>query len=311
MFSSRTVVAIAATVIALAGCGQGTGHPSPANATSGSTATARGASWTLGGVPCCTLIPVPAASPASTTSMSALAAASADTETCPGVRPGATVLTPVGQCTLNFLFRGSDGRRYIGTAGHCILGSNPISRDVGEKSWAPGTGPAASDSGGNRIGEFAYAILQDPKDFSLIRLDPQAQASAGMCHFGGPTAVNDERPVLTQTQPPPVVLEWFGNGIAAGSTVPARSAKAAGMPSADHVFAQGAATPGDSGSGIISSDGRAVGVLVTMGVHTAGSIGLAGGDAGLVGITRLSPQVERAQQLLGTNLVLQTAPTTQ
>lgn len=303
MFSSRTIVAIAATVIAVAGCGSGTGHPPPANAASGSPATARGASWTLGGVPCCTLIQVPAASPASTASISAMAAAAAGTETCPGVRPGATVLTDVGQCTLNFLFQGSDGRRYIGTAGHCILGSSPIGGDAGEKSWAAGTGPAARDSGGNRIGEFAYAILQDPKDFSLIRLDPQAQASAGMCHFGGPTAINDDRPGLTQ----PVVLEWFGNGIVAGSTVPARSAIAAGMPSPDHVFAQGAATPGDSGSGVISSDGRAVGALVTVGVH-AGSIGLTGGDAGLVGITRLSPQVERAQQVLGTNLVLQSAP---
>jgi hypothetical protein len=219
------------------------------------------------------------------------------------VRPGATVLTDVGQCTLNFLFQGSDGRRYIGTAGHCILGTSPIGGDAGEMSWTPGTGPAARDSGGNRIGEFAYAILQDPKDFSLIRLDPQAQASAGMCHFGGPTGINNDQPGLAQ----PVVLEWFGNGIVAGSTIPARSAIAAGMPSPDHVFAQGAATPGDSGSGVISSDGRAVGTLVTVGVHT-GSIGLTGGDAGLVGITRLSPQVERAQQVLGTNLVLQSAP---
>jgi len=247
-------------------------------------------------VPCCTLIAVPAAS--------IPAAAPVGTETCPGVRPGAIVVSDVGQCTLNFLFQGSDGRGYIGTAGHCILGTSPIGGgDVGEKSWAPGTGPAARDSGGNRIGEFAYAILQDPKDFSLIRLDPQVQASAGMCHFGGPTGVNNDRPGLTQ----PVVLEWFGNGIVAGSTVPARSAIAVGMPSPDHVFAQGAATPGDSGSGVISSDGRAVGALVTVGVHT-GSLGLAGGDAGLVGITRLTPQVERAQQVLGANLVLQSAP---
>lgn len=303
MSSSRSIVAIAATVIAVVGCGSGAGHAPPANA-AGSPATARGASWTLGGVPCCTLIPVPAASHASTASISALAAAPVGTGTCPGVRPGAIVLTPVGQCTLNFLFQGSDGRRYIGTAGHCILGASPIGGDAGEKSWTPGTGPAARDSGGNRIGEFAYAILQDPKDFSLIRLDSQAQASAGMCFFGGPTAINNETPGLSQL----VQLEWFGNGIVAGSTVPARSAVAAGMPSPDHVFAQGAATPGDSGSGVISSDGRAVGVLVTVGVHT-GLIGLTGADAGLIGITRLSPQVERAQQLLGTNLVLQSAPT--
>jgi hypothetical protein len=189
--------------------------------------------WTLGGVPC-TLIPVPAAAPFGT-------------GTCPGVRPGAIVRSEVGQCTLNFLFLGSDGSRYIGTAGHCILGTSPFGGDVGEMAWAPGTGPAARDGGGNRIGEFAYAILQDPKDFSLIRLDPQVQANAGMCHFGGPTAVNNDQPGLLQ----PVVLNWFGNGVGVGAVVPARSALAAGMPNPDHVFAQGVAVPGDSGSGVI------------------------------------------------------------
>ena len=244
--------------------------------------------WTLGGVPC-TLIPVPAAAPVGT-------------GTCPGVRPGGIVVSDVGQCTLNFLFLGSDGSRYIGTAGHCILGTSPFGGDVGEMAWAPGTGPEARDANGARIGEFAYAILQDPKDISLIRIDPQVEASAGMCHFGGPTGTNDDQPGLFQ----PVVLNWFGNGIVAGTVLPARSALAAGMPSPDHVFAQGAATPGDSGSGVISSDGRAVGVLVTVGVHAA-SLGSAGGDAGLIGITRLTPQVERAQQVLGVNLDLQQA----
>ena len=245
--------------------------------------------WTLGGVPC-TLIPVPVAAPFGT-------------GTCPGVRPGAIVRSDVGQCTLNFLFLGSDGSRYIGTAGHCILGASPFGGDVGEMAWAPGTGPEARDDGGNRIGEFAYAILQDPKDFSLIRLDPQVEASAGMCHFGGPTAVNDDQPGLMQ----PVVLNWFGNGVGVGAVLPARSALAAGMPSPDHVFAQGIAVPGDSGSGVISSDGRAVGVLVTIGVHTA-SLGFGGLDAGTIGMTRLTPQVERAQAVLGVNLDLQLAP---
>src|SRR5439155_20390199 len=199
--------------------------------------------WTLDGVPC-TLIPVPAAAPFGT-------------GTCPGVRPGAIVVSDVGQCTLNFLFLGSDGATYIGTAGHCILGTSPFGGDVGEMAWAPGTGPVARDADGNPIGEFAYAILQDPKDFSLIRLDPLVEASAAMCQFGGPTAVNDDRPGLTE----PVVLNWFGNGVGVGVVLPARSAVAMGMPSPDHVFADGAAAPGGSGSGVLSSDGRPVGVL--------------------------------------------------
>jgi hypothetical protein len=246
-----------------------------------------GANFTLGGKPC-KLIPVPTAAPVGT-------------GTCPGVRPGAIVSSDKGQCTFNFLFNGSDGRQYIGTAGHCILGDSAIGGgDFGEESWAPGTGPEARDASGNRIGEFAYAILQDPKDFALIRLDPGVQANPGMCHFGGPTATNDQLPGGL------VVLNHYGNGLGIGSVLPARSAVALGMPNPDHVFANGVALPGDSGSGVISSDGRAVGVLVTVGVHT-GSIGTGGIDAGLIGITRITPQVNRAEQVLGADMTLQTA----
>jgi hypothetical protein len=245
------------------------------------------ANFTLGGKPC-KLIPVPAAAPVGT-------------GPCPGVRPGAMVTSDAGQCTFNFLYNGSDGERYIGTAGHCILGESPIGGDVGEESWAEGTGPVARDAEGNRIGEFAYAILQDPKDFALIRLDDGVQASPQMCHFGGPNGTNADQPSSA------VVLNHFGNGLGVGSVLPARSALALGMPNPDHVFAQGVAVPGDSGSGVISSDGRAVGVLVTVGVHSS-SIGTDGVDAGVVGITRIPPQEARAEQVLGTTLNLQTAP---
>jgi hypothetical protein len=253
-----------------------------------SAGSTSGTNWTLGGAPC-SLIDVPAANPVGT-------------GTCPGVRPGAIVNSDVGQCTLNFLFAGADGRRYIGTAGHCILGDSPVGGDVGEQSWAAGTGPVATDADGNRIGEFAYAILQDPKDFSLIRLDAGVPASPQMCHFGGPTGINADQPV------DPVVLHHFGNGVGVGTVLPARSAVALGMPDPDHVYAEGAVVPGDSGSGIISDDGRAVGVIVTTGIHLA-SIGFPSSDAGTMGVTRLAPQVARAQQVLGIGLTLQTAPT--
>ena len=244
--------------------------------------------WTLGGV-ATRLIEVPAAAPVGV-------------GTCPGVRPGAIVQSDTGQCTFNFVFSGTDGETYIGTAGHCILGESPVGGDVGEESWAPGEGPEARDSNDQRIGEFVYAILQDPKDFALILLDPGVAANPQMCHFGGPTGVNAETPTGL------VVLNHYGNGIAIGSVLPARTGVAIGMPDPDHVFAQAVALPGDSGSGIISSDGRAVGVIVTVGVHS-GSIGTGGVDAGVVGITRLVPQVERASDVLGVGFTLETAPT--
>lgn len=230
----------------------------------------------------CRLIGVPAADPVGT-------------GPCSGVRPGALVQTPLGSCTLNFLFAGSDGQRYIGTAGHCILD------DEEERSWGAGLGPAAMDASGDRIGEFAYAVLDDPKDFALIRLDAGVPADPQMCHFGGPTGLNRDAPTE------PVVLNHYGRGVVVGDVVPGRTALAAtGMPSRDTVEAIGAVVPGDSGSGIVSDDGRAVGVVVTVGV----SVGIAGGQpvVGDVGVTRIGPQKDRAEAVLDIDLNLRTAP---
>jgi hypothetical protein len=224
-------------------------------------------------------------------------------ESCPGVRPGGIINSDVGQCTMNFLFQGSDGNRYIGVAGHCALAAPAVGGQAGEHTWAAGTGPVATDADGNRIGEWAYAILQDPKDFSLVRLDAGVASNPQMCHFGGPTGINSDTPGVDN----PTTLEIFGNGVGIGIVLPARSMVALGMPDPDHVYAQGLVLPGDSGSAVISADGRAVGVAVTTGVHTA-SFGTSGIDAGEVGITRLAPQVARATTVTGVAYTLLTAP---
>lgn len=251
------------------------------------------AGFVLGGQECA-LIDVPAATPTSPVGVG----------TCPGVRPGARLISDKGLCTLNFLFRGPDGERYMGTAGHCVLKSGTVgAADTGESIWEKGKGPVAQDSERRRIGEFVYAVLASPKDFALIRLDPGVEASPAMCHFGGPTGVYDG----TTEDAELVVLQYFGMGLGIGKVLPARSAVAAGIPDVNHVRAAGIAIPGDSGSGVISSDGRAVGVLVTVGAHIGSEgTGQNGVDAGTIGITRLVPQVARAEEALGIELEMVT-----
>lgn len=220
------------------------------------------------------------------------------------VGPGRVLRTSIGQCTFNFLFDGTDGARYIGSAGHCILdtGSGPVGGgDAGERSWAPGAGPIAKDGAGQRIGQFVYAILQDPKDFSLIRLDPGVAATPQMPTWGGPIGVYNDTSAATR------VLQYYGQGIAVSAVAPARQALAFGTPDPDHIFAWGLVTPGDSGGGIETDNGLAAGVIVTIGINTS-SIGSSGIDAGPVGITRLPPQLARAQQVLGLGLAMRTAP---
>ncbi|MGH9038831.1 MAG: hypothetical protein ACRDZ3_01220 [Acidimicrobiia bacterium] len=244
--------------------------------------------------------------------------------TCPGVRPGGRVLTTIADCSLNFLFRAPDGTRYIGTAGHCVDPggtrndeSNPDGRGRIERVWPLGKGPAAEDFTGHRFGEFAYAVVNPSKDFALIRLDPGVEASPEMCHFGAP------RGTFTTDTDGAVVLRYYGNAEGVGDVAPARTAVAIGTPHPDHIFAQGLALPGDSGAGVMTADGMAIGVLVTTGFHGIGfeprdpdenpipyprtpQADEHGVDAGTIGITRLGPQLARAAQKLGVALTLVT-----
>jgi hypothetical protein len=274
---------VAACVMPLAASAGSGGGSAP-----GRAAVASSPSFTLGGAKC-SLIKVPAADGSLPVGVG----------TCPGVRPGAELQTEIGLCTANFLFEAPDHERFIGTAGHCILGEGPVADNAGEKLWPKGGGPVAKDSAGHRIGEFAYAVLQDPKDFSLIRLDPGVEASPEMCDFGGPNGINDD------INGDPKVLRYFGNGVGIGTALPARSAVALGFPNSDHVYALGLALPGDSGSAVITDDGRAVGVLVTTGLHGLG-YDENGVDFGTMGITRIGPQMARASQALGKQLTLVT-----
>lgn len=250
-----------------------------------------GAALTLGGESC-ELIDVPVAGPIGLL------------QSCPGVRPGGIVTSDVGACTYNFVF--TDGvDRYIGTAGHCIIDPPPggSGQAAGvEHFWLAGSGPVARDAEGNRVGEFVYGVMQKPFDFALIRVDRGVPVNPQMCYFGGPTGVNEDVVVGR-----PVVYHYYGNGVGLGALIPARTAVSYGMPASDHIYADGLAIFGDSGAGVITSDGRAVGVIVTIGVHSM-SLGLDAIDVGVVGITRLAPQIRRAEDVLGVHLTLVTAP---
>ena len=259
-----------------------------------------------GGSQACSLIRVPAA----TTPVGSGG--------CPGVRPGSRLITAVGLCTANFLFRAADGTRFIGTAGHCIPQSDSGIGTDREKYWPPGRGPKAVDAEGRRIGEFAYGVLEAhgtgvgityTKNFALVRLDPGVESSPEMCYFGGP------RGLFATDTTGPLVLHYYGNGDAVRDVVPARSGVALGTPEPDHVYATGLALAGDGGSPVMTADGLALGVLVTSSPHGVGFSTEPGGpppaylesQQGTIGMTRVAPQLARAATVLGVPLELLTA----
>lgn len=219
--------------------------------------------------------------------------------TCPGVRPGAYVDAPAGGCTLGFLFSAvehtADGARtvrYISTAGHCVI------EDTGEKAWGYNDGPKAFDASGDKIGEFVYAtvdygdaLIGPYRDFGLIRLDGGVASRAGVCHFGGPTGVNNE------LGDEPVTIHHYGQGLAVGEMVPGRTSIAR-LNDPDVAGGMGVINYGDSGSPAITQDGRAVGLIVQFTEETG---------PGAFGMTRLRPQVLRAEKVLGVDLTLLTS----
>lgn len=217
---------------------------------------------------------------------------------CPDVRPGAHISTSVDTGgTLNFLFKGSDGKCYIGTAGHLLADEQTL-------TWK-GDGPTATIDDGTIIGRAAYATnyTGGADDFALIRLARGVKADPAMCHWGGPTGLH------TDVSSDPTVLRLYGNGQGISEGVPARTMLALTMIDETNVAAFGAVIFGDSGSPVISEDGRAVGFQYALGTTLPYAVGdPSKANPGNVLIYRLGPQVEAAEDALGIKLQLMTAP---
>jgi hypothetical protein len=218
-----------------------------------------------------------------------------DTSACNGIKPGALVYFNDGQtlCTLGFLVKGSDGRRYAMTAGHCVT-------DVETESTYKGdTGPAMQDPDENVVGHVAYVRYDEladgtRSDFALIRLAKGVQADAQVCTFGGPTAIN------TDVDDTEHVISHVGQAIVVGDLLPARTGLITrGLHRPDYVYAHALSVDGDSGGPVLDSSGKAIGLITQ----------LTAGPNGSIGINRIGPHLDRAAKLMKTKLKLETAST--
>ncbi len=197
---------------------------------------------------------------------------------CPSeIRPGARMTGPAG-CTFSFVFSDQNNRLYISTAGHCTtnVGDRVSAADVGTF----GTTVFTTGSGG--LGN----------DFALVQVDSDKEdlVNPAMCHWGGPTGLANAGTFQADH------YGWgMGYGIAA-FTRP-RSGYLTFTGTESWAFT-GTAIFGDSGSGVINSDGPALGTLTHVGV------GFIGNTFG----TRTSHGVDLAEQETGLQLSLETAP---
>lgn len=191
------------------------------------------------------------------------------------------------------------GTEYATTAGHCFIAARDPET---EKVWPASDGPIALDAESRRIGRAVFA-LNDPTvggaDLALVRLDSNVQAESAVCYWGGPTGHYTDLEPLGSIQH----YRYFGQGTGVGEVIPARTGFGLGTPDPSWVFAYGVHIFGDSGTPVMTADGRAVGLIKGGGVGTGPSR-----DSGTIFVPRLEPGLARAQQMLGITLTLETAP---
>ncbi len=203
---------------------------------------------------------------------------SASSEEAQFIQPGSEVETPVGFCTLNFVFRKpSTGELFIGTAGHCVEGTNGRVKTEGV-AW----------------GTVVLDVDADT-DFALIRIDSNRYSSVrpAVRHWGGPVGST----VASETQIGSQVV-FFGYGMGFGSAETSRPRQGVLIgDSPDDYTADTLAVFGDSGGPLLHKPtGKALGIISSFNVPIST-------DAGPT-----MQHILGALAARGWNLQLQTAP---
>jgi hypothetical protein len=184
-----------------------------------------------------------------------------------------------GTCTANFVFTAGD-RVFLGQAAHCAGKGEVTETDGCTSATGPlGTEVAIQGSDGrDRTGEMVYSswvAMQaddetDPdvcayNDFALVELSrgDAADVNPSTPFFGGPTGLHEG--VLSAGTP----VLGYGNSTTRHG-IEALRPKAGSVVAANgdgfgyQVYTVSPGIPGDSGSGFLTDDGDAVGVLSTL-----------------------------------------------
>ena len=194
------------------------------------------------------------------------------------VHPGVQTYTEGAQCTANFVFEDSAGVVYLGQAAHCS-GTGAANETNGCESGSLPLGTPVEIDGASKPGTLVYnswLAMQDSgerdaetcqyNDFALVRLDPAdvGKVNPSVPDFGGPTAVG------AGPEEGDTVYSYGNSSLRLGLTVlsPKEGVVVANTPEGwSHVvYTATPGIPGDSGSGFLDADGRAVGVLSTLNV---------------------------------------------
>ncbi len=226
------------------------------------------------------------------------------------IRPGVQVTSDGRQCTSNFLYRTPDNRTLmLGIAAHCVAEGSSDNVDGCDTSNKPvPLGSEVRISGANAPGVLVYsswltmqAVNESSQaacagnDFALVAI---SQGDRGNVHpavryFGGPTGMAGSPGVGDK-------VIWYGNSGLRGGVEQTNDHEGYVIDTSGwsaNVYTLSPGVPGDSGSGIMTGDGQALGVLSTVELSPR---------AGSNGVALLQPALQYAQQNAGLDVDLVT-----
>jgi len=203
------------------------------------------------------------------------------------IKPGSETVTSGGQCTGNFIYQDASDV-YIGQAAHCSSTGGQTSTDGCDTGSQP-LGTPVQIEGASRPGTLVYnswLTMQQKResdedtcaynDLALVRIDPAdvGKVNPSVPGFGGPTGLGPSSAMLGDT------VYTYGNsslrfGIGPLKPKEGRVVQSQGNGWSRDVYTVTPGIPGDSGSGFLSGEGEAIGVLSTVQIAPlAGSNGV-------------------------------------
>jgi hypothetical protein len=230
--------------------------------------------------------------------VSGLAAATGTAEAAPSwapadtaaIHPGTMMYTDGAQCTANFVYTDTAGNTYVGYAAHCAgkgssTDTNGCSTDsvpLGTKVDFSNDGNLASEGTVVGHGTLAYSswITEHRlgttdtntcayNDLALVKVDAGdvSKVNPSVPFWGGPTGIDTDGTAAGDR------VYTYGNSSLRAGVEPLKphTGVSLGDDAADGGWSHPLYTvtpgiPGDSGSGFMSADGKAVGVLSTLGL---------------------------------------------
>ncbi|MGY2702481.1 hypothetical protein [Nocardioides sp. HB32] len=206
------------------------------------------------------------------------------------IHPGTMMYTEGAQCTANFVYTDGAGTVYVGYAAHCAgTGSSTDTNGCTTQSLPLGTKITFNEGGslideGTQVGTgtLAYSSWDamkkagetDPNtcaynDLALVKVDAAdvSKVNPSIPFWGGPTGIDTNGTAAGDR-----VYTYGNSSLRAGiAALSPHTGISLGDQAADGGWSHPLYTvtpgiPGDSGSGFVSADGKAIGVLSTLGL---------------------------------------------